>query len=392
MDLKRLTPLYLGAAIGPMGGVGIVTLIPVLAKEWDVSFPTASLTITFYMTPFVVMQLFSGSIAQVFDARKTLLFGFLVYALGGVLCGLSPHLGPLLGSRIIQGIGAAFLTPIIMALIGELVPQEHTGKAIGLLGMAYTVGVTLGPLISGIIDVRYGWPWFFHFLAAVAFVSGIFYGFSDKSPRRQKSSPVSISAVLSVFREALLKPRVMPLSFSAFAFFIAYIGIMTFTADHLKRVLGLPSDRIGLLISSAGFSGIVASPVAGYLGDRLGRTRVFLGGAGLSLVCIALMAVTAFSYRSSLLLFLLFGTGAATAWTSLNTLAVEIVPTFRKPVTSVYNAIKFSGYALSPVLLSLVYGPFDLAAVQWSCIGAIAISALLALRAARGAGGTACTG
>lgn len=383
MDLKKLTPLYFGAAIGPMGGVGIVTLIPVLARDWDVSFATASLTITFYMAPFVVMQLFSGAIAQVFDARKTLLFGFLVYALGGLLCGLSSDLAPLLGARIIQGLGAAFLTPIIMALIGELVAPEHTGKAIGLLGMAYTVGVTLGPLLSGVIDVRYGWPWFFHFLAAIALISGILYASSGKSARRQKAGLVSISAVLSVFTQALVKPRVVPLSFAAFAFFIAYIGIMTFTADHLKRVLGLPSDRIGLLISSAGFSGIIASPIAGYLGDRLGRTKVFVGGAALSLLCIVLMAVTAFSYRLHLLLFLLFGTGAATAWTTLNTLAVEIVPDFRKPVTSVYNAVKFAGYALSPVILSVVYGPFDLKAVQWLCTGAIATSAVLALRASR---------
>jgi len=57
--------------------------------------------------------------------------------------------------------GAAFFFPIIMALIGELVPPEHVGKAIGTLGMAYTIGVTIGPFISGAIDVRYGWPWFF---------------------------------------------------------------------------------------------------------------------------------------------------------------------------------------------------------------------------------------
>lgn len=369
-----------------MGGIGIVTLIPVLAREWGVSFGTASLTITFYMAPFVVAQLFSGSIAQVFDARKTLLFGFLVYALGGLLCGLSPHLAPLLGSRVIQGIGAAFLTPIIMALIGELVADAHVGKAIGLLGMAYTVGVTLGPLFSGLIDVHYGWPWFFHFLAAIAVISGILYAFSGKTGLPQNAGTVSILAVLPVLKQALLKPRVMPLSFSAFSFFIAYIGIMTFTADHLKTVLGLPSDRIGLLISTTGFSGIVASPVAGYLGDRLGRAKVFVGGAALSFLCIALMAVIAFSYRPYLLLFLLFGTGAATGWTSLNTMAVQIVPAFRKPVTSVYNAVKFAGYALSPVILSAFYGPFDLRAVQLACMAAIVISAILALRAARPSG------
>ena len=71
--------------------------------------------------------------------------------------------------------GAAFLTPIIMALIGDLVPSKHMSKAIGMLGMAYTIGVTLGPFISGAIDVRYGWPWFFFLLSALSLISGGLY-------------------------------------------------------------------------------------------------------------------------------------------------------------------------------------------------------------------------
>jgi hypothetical protein len=52
----------------------------------------------------------------------------------------------------------------------------------------------------------------------------------------------------------------------------------------------------------------------------------------------------------------------------------------RKPVTSLYNAIKFTGYALSPVILSIVYEPFRLRAVQLGCIGAIMISSFLAFK------------
>ena len=116
-----------------MGGIGIVTLIPVLAATWSVDFATASLAITFYMIPFVVIQLFSGAVAQLFDARKTLMFGFAVYALGAVLCGFSPSLWFLMACRAIQGIGAAFLVPIVMALIGELVEWVATVPAYELV-------------------------------------------------------------------------------------------------------------------------------------------------------------------------------------------------------------------------------------------------------------------
>lgn len=382
LDLKRLFPLYIGAAIGPMGGIGIVTLIPVLAKLWAIEFGTVSFAITFYMIPFILIQTFSGSIAQIFDVRKTLLFGFVVYSLGGFLCGLSPGLGFLLGSRIVQGIGAAFLTPIIMALIGEIVPEEHVGKAFGILGLAYTAGVTLGPLISGLLEVHYGWSWFFFFLAALSLIAGIFFVVSGEWDKQegQPRQEDSFFNVFPILRQALTQPGVLYLSFSAFNLFIAYIGIMTFMADYLKSSIHLPSDKIGILLSSTGLSGMIAAPISGFLGDRMGRRTVFLGGTSIFIFCITLMALIPYSYWVFLVLFLFFGAGAAFSWTNLNTMAVQSSSSLRRPVTSIYSAIKFSGYALSPVILSLIYTPFRLKGVQMGCIGAVLISSFLASR------------
>ncbi len=380
MNLKKLLPLYAGAAIGPMGGFGIVTLIPVIAKSWTVEFSTACLAITFYMGPFILIQIFSGAIAQLFEARKTLLFGFAMYTLGAFLSGISPNLWTLLCSRILQGLGAGFLTPIIMALIGDLVSEQNVGKAIGLLGVAYTVGVTLGPLISGVIEVRYGWTTFFHFLASLSLASGLLFWMTSKSMDRQKNGPAILFEIPSLLKKALRQPGVLHVSFAAFSFFIAYVGIMTFTADHLKSKLDLPSDTIGALLSVTGFSGIIVSPIAGFLGDRLGRKRVFLGGAAVALFSIFLMTFSTYAFSRYLIFFLVLGTGAATAWTSLNTMAVQMAPTLRQPVTSLYNAIKFSGYALSPVILSVIYEPFELRAVQLGCLGAIVAASFLASR------------
>lgn len=381
MNLKRLFPLYVGAAIGPMGGFGIVTLIPVIASSWKIEFSTACLAITFYMAPFILIQIFSGTIAQLFDARKTLLFGFVLYSLGAFLSGISPNLGILIGSRILQGLGAGFLTPIIMALIGDLVSEQHVGRAIGLLGVAYTVGVTLGPFFSGILEVHYGWKSFFHFLAGLSVASGILYGMTSRSRERQKKGRAVLFEIFPLFKKALSQPGVLPLSFAAFSFFVAYVGIMTFTADHLKSKLNLPSDTIGILLSVTGFSGIIVSPVAGFLGDRLDRKGVFFMGTAIALFSILLMVFSTYAFSKYLIFFLVLGTGAATAWTSLNTMAIQIAPVLRQPVTSVYNAVKFSGYALSPIIFSVLYKPFELRAVQLGCLGAILVASFLAFRA-----------
>jgi MFS family permease len=378
MSLKHLLPIYLAAVIGPMGGVGIITLLPVLCQHFDISIQWASLTVTFYMIPYVVFQLFSGSIAQVFDTRRTLLFGFGTYALGSLLSGLSSDLTTLIAVRFIQGFGAAFIAPIVLALIGEMVDSKHAGRAMGVLGVMYTIGVTMGPLLSGILEVSLGWRWFFFSLMLLSLSIGGFYWITSREDERPNAKAGKITDALALVKKSYSYHRVKYLSLAAFSLFLGYIGLMTFVADYLKVTFDLASDKTGLILSMTGFFGIMAAPVAGILGDRRGRLRVACLGGGIMVAAVLGLAAVEYSYEKYLLLFAVFGAGSATAWTSLNTLAIEVVPDLRKPVASVYNCFKFAGYALSPLVLSLLYVPFSIAGVRWACIACILVALFLA--------------
>jgi MFS family permease len=242
-NFRRLLPIYLGAMIGPMGGVGVITLLPVWAGDWNISIQWISLTLTLYMVPYIVFQLFAGSVAHIFDTRRTLLFGFAVYALGGFLSGLSPSLGALVAARVIQGFGAAFIAPIVMALVGEMVEPKHLGKAMGFLGVAYTIGTTMGPLISGILEVCFGWSWFFFFLMAFALAAGTLYWVTSREAERAEKRSRRIADALLLIKQSYSYPDVRFVSFAAFSLFMGFVGLMTFVADYLRVTFSLPSDR-----------------------------------------------------------------------------------------------------------------------------------------------------
>jgi MFS family permease len=128
------------------------------------------------------------------------------------------------------------------------------------------------------------------------------------------------------------------------------------------------------------YLGSMLSPLAGVLGDRFGRERIALVGGAVMLGAIMGLRTMDYSYSTYLCLFSFFGSGSSAYWTSLNAMAVEAVPHLRKPVSSIYNCLKFSGYAVSPMVLSILYVPFSIGAVQWACIGSIVVSMIFVSR------------
>ena len=114
----------------------------------------------------------------------------------------------------------------------------------------------------------------------------------------------------------MMRPGVTYLSLAAFSLFFAYIGIMTFTADHLKSIIQLPSDQVGAVLSITGLSGIIVSPLAGFLETVSEDTRSFSAGTAIVVLSIILMLTLSYSLLTYFILFLILGTGAVTAWTS----------------------------------------------------------------------------
>ena len=87
-----------------------------------------------------------------------LLAGILLFTVASILCGVAPTLPLLIAARAAQGLGAAIMMALTMAFVGETVPKEKTGSAMGLLGAMSAIGTALGPSLGGILIAGFGWP------------------------------------------------------------------------------------------------------------------------------------------------------------------------------------------------------------------------------------------
>jgi len=383
---RRLLVLGYCLFLGPFGGVNvIIPMQDALQKDLSTSLEMVTLSISIAMVPFALLQFFSGAVADRCEPRRTLLAGLATYGAGAALCAVSPEIWTFLAGRAIQGIGLAFFNPVALAMVGELVPSERRGYVMGWMGTINTAGIATGPLAGG-IAAEVNWRLAYYLIIGMTAASVVLY--AATFPARGPSCG-RMGNVLGRLGEVGSIRTVQLTCLGGFAAFFAYGAALTFVGEWLEGPpLGLTESTIGLAIALGGLAGILVSPVAGYVADHTGRGKVSALGFALAVGCYV-----GFAFASGLFLvqalFFMMGAAMAFTWAGLITLSVELVPGERNTSSTLFNAMRFSGYALSPFLLVFVYTRSGLASVMAISAAMALVGMAAAIALSRRAGGDA---
>lgn len=142
----------------PSLGVSIANVgLPDLAQSFAAPFQQVQWVVIAYLLATTTTIVGAGRLGDLIGRRRLLLAGILLFTAASVLCGLAPSLELLVAARMAQGLGAAVLMALTMALVGEVVPKERTGSAMGLLGTMSAVGTAAGPSLGGVLVAGFGW-------------------------------------------------------------------------------------------------------------------------------------------------------------------------------------------------------------------------------------------
>lgn len=153
-----LAGLSLSMLMSSLGTSIANVALPTLATVFGVTFREVQWIILAYLLAITVTVVGAGRLGDLAGRRRTLTAGMAVFTLASVLCAFAPSLGLLLAARAIAGLGAAVMLALTMAFIGQTVPKEKAGAAMGLLGSMSAVGVALGPSLGGFLIATFGWP------------------------------------------------------------------------------------------------------------------------------------------------------------------------------------------------------------------------------------------
>ncbi|MCF8069908.1 MAG: MFS transporter [Desulfobacterales bacterium] len=301
-------------------GVGIVVpLLPVYAHDLGASglyigliFGAFSLSRTFFLPYF-------GRLSDVKGRKPFIVFGLLAYTIISIAFIFSHDVETLIAIRFIQGIASAMIMPVTQAYVGDITPEGQEGFVMGLFNMSVFFGLSIGPLIGGIISDRLSLSAAFACMGALS-AFGVILSYL-LLPGRKNETAISRNE-MPIPWMLLLKDRDI-IGYFLFRFTYTFcIGIIWGFLPIMADVkFSLSSGQIGILLMLAVFiSGIINTPM-GYLADRINRKGMILFG-GLLVTLSVYAFIPADGFQDLFWANILFGLGGGIAMPPLMALVV----------------------------------------------------------------------
>ena len=291
-----LAGLSLSILLGALGTSSANVALPTLAQDFGASFQQVQWIVLAYLLAITTLIVSAGRLGDIIGRRRLLLAGIALFTLASILCGLAPSLSLLIAARALQGLGAGVMMTLALAFVGETVPKERTGSAMGLLGTMSAVGTALGPSLGGVLIAGLGWRSIFLLMALIGGLNVLFaYRCLPAPQQKVKSSANSFDSLGTLLLGLTLGAYALAMTvghghfdrFNAALLGAAVLGLCLFVLAEARvasPLIRLTAFRDSVLSASLATNVLVATVITTtllvppfYLAHTLGLNAVAVG-------------------------------------------------------------------------------------------------------------------
>jgi EmrB/QacA subfamily drug resistance transporter len=340
------------------------TALSNIAADLDTGLSGLQWVVDAYTLALAAVVLTAGSVADRLGRRKLFTVGLSLFTVSSLLCAAAQSIVMLNASRAVQGLGAAIMFAVSLALLSNAFPDmQQRGKALAAYGASIGAAFAVGPLVGGALTSGLDWRWIFIVnlpLGALCLAITRLYVQESRDPNARKLdwpgqltlAPGLFLLVLALLRgnddgwtsalilaelggavafvaafiavEARVKEPMLPLGLfriraftgaqvGAFAISASFFAVFLYTTIYLQQILGLSAIEAGLVYLPATMIMLVVSGATANLVEKIGARTMVAGG--LLLVGIGQALLTVAAVDSSWTVFLpgeiiaLIGTG-----------------------------------------------------------------------------------
>jgi EmrB/QacA subfamily drug resistance transporter len=360
--------------------------LPSIQRDLHLSIEGLEWIASAYVLVFAGLLMAGGRLADVVGKRGALLAGLGIFTLASIGAGLAQSQEMLIGARAVQGVGAALLAPVTLALLPDLFPDpRERGTAVGVWGGVGALALAVGPLTGGWLSQHASWGWIFLINGPIGVITMALAWFTIPAGRRGTARgldlPGVLSSSLSLFAltyaliegdsrgwtsgliltsfavaaaaaiaflviESRVAEPMMDLRFLRLRVFsggllamglwaFGVFGIYFYTAIYLQNVLGFSPTGAGSAFIPMALVMAVTATLAPRLEARFGAARTI--AAGLALMAVSIAGISTFgegtTYSDLLPWFLVYGLGGGLL-VPLSNVIVSVLPAERSGLAS----------------------------------------------------------
>jgi MFS family permease len=141
-----------GSSMAFLDGTVVNVALPDIGRDLGAGVSELQWVLTTYLLALASLILLGGSLGDRLGRVRIFLVGIAVFSVASGLCAAAPTIGFLIGARLVQGVGAALLTPGSLALIETCMRPSERARAIGIWSGLSGVASAVGPLAGGLPD------------------------------------------------------------------------------------------------------------------------------------------------------------------------------------------------------------------------------------------------
>jgi predicted MFS family arabinose efflux permease len=210
-----------------------------------------------------------------FDRRRLMLVSYALFVLSNLACALAPSFETLLAARAFAGITAGVLGSVILAIVGDVIPVQRRGAAMGVIMTAFSLAAIAGVPAGVLLGAQFGWAAPFFLLVVLSAI--VWFGALEIVPvlaeHLGKLQP--LSQVLPNLWRLLTNGRHMNAFVLTFVMMTSQMLVIPFISPVLVANHAVPPAHLAWIYMGGGAATFFTARWVGQLADRYGTVRVF---------------------------------------------------------------------------------------------------------------------
>jgi len=289
LAITQFTVILDFMVMSPMGDI--------LMKSLNLKPAGFGLVVSAYAFSAGISGLLTAGFADKFDRKKLLLFFYIGFIMGTILCGLVTNYPFLVAARVITGLFGGVIGSISMAIVADLFTLQQRGRVMGFIQMGFGASQILGIPIGLYIANAWGWHAPFLWVAGMAAIIAMIIAFKLKPINKHLEVQTDKSAFKHLIHTVAKKNY--RVGFTATALLsIGGFMLMPFGSAFAINNLKITENQLPMLFMIAGLSTLIVMPLIGKLSDKIDKYKIFAFGSLWTIVMVAIytnLGVTPFA-------------------------------------------------------------------------------------------------